>query len=183
MRGMRIAAPAALCLTAALAALAACDNGPSAVAPQQAAGTQMARAEAPALTPDGTRREDHRADPVPLLDGKPMWAPSRRASAEDSARRSFERNGTDFGARDVDDFVRKAHAFVERPPKGVETLKRANGDTLYYDARANIFAVADKDGAPRTMFKPDEGRAYWDEQRKRETARAERRARREDDAA
>ena len=53
-----------------------------------------------------------------------------QAEAEENAQRSFERNGEDFGARNVDDFVRKAHAFVESPPRGAETIKRANGDVL-----------------------------------------------------
>ena len=112
-----------------------------------------------------------------------MWSASRRYSAQESAERSFQRNGEAFGARDLDDFVRKAHAFVEHPPRGVETLKRQNGDTLFYDAKSNVFAVANKDGAPRTMFKPDEGKAYWEEQKQRETARAERRSRADDDEA
>ncbi len=42
---------------------------------------------------------------------------------------------------------------------------RANGDTLYYDPKSNVFAVVDKQGAPRTMFKPREGMAYWTEQK------------------
>jgi pyocin large subunit-like protein len=49
---------------------------------------------------------------------------------------------------------------VGHPPKGALTLTRKNGDTLFYDPKANVFAVANKDGAPRTMFKPDEGMAY-----------------------
>lgn len=175
---------------AAAALLAGCDNGPSAVASKQAAGTQMAYAERPG---DAVRRSeradeiDHRQDPVKLVDGKPVWAASRRYSAEDSAQRAFDRNGEAFGAKSLDDYVRKARAFVEQPPKGVETLTRANGDTLFYDAKANVFAVADKAGSPRTMFKPDEGPAYWQEQKDRETrrqtARAERRSERSDDDA
>jgi len=38
-----------------------------------------------------------------------------------------------------------------------------------------VFAVADKDGLPKTMFKPDEGAKYWQDQKdrdaRRETAR------------
>ena len=30
--------------------------------------------------------------------------------------------------------------------------------------RSNIFAVVTKDGAPRAMFKPQAGKAYWDQQ-------------------
>jgi hypothetical protein len=70
----------------------------------------------------------------------------------------------DFGAADVNDFVAKAHAFTTSPPKDALTLKRKNGDTLLYDAKRNVFAVVTKDGAPRTMFKPQSGKAYWDEQ-------------------
>lgn len=122
------------------------------------------------------RRDD---GPVKLVDGKPMWSSSRRGSAEENAQRSFERNGEAFGAHDLDGFVKKAHAFIDHPPKGVETLKRRNGDLLMYDAKSNVFAVANKDGAPRAMFKPDQGAAYWEEQKareaKRQSARSDRR--------
>ncbi len=165
-------------LSAAMVALAACDNGPSAVAPQ-AAGTQMAaapEANAPAAT---ASQVDHRKDPVKLVDGKPMWSASRKFSAQQNAERAFTRNGEAFGAGTLDQFVEKAHAFVEKPPKGTLTYVRGNGDKLFYDPKGNVFAVATKDGAPRTMFKPDEGRAYWDEQmtreEKRKTAQAARR--------
>jgi pyocin large subunit-like protein len=163
---------------AAVLALAACDNGPSAVAQQQAAGTQMAVAEAPRSTAGEadareTPRVDHREDPVKLVDGKPMWSASRRYSAEENARRAFERNGADFGAGSVDDFVKTAHAFVEKPPKGTLTMTRANGDRLFYDPKGNVFAVASKAGAPRTLFKPDDGAAYWEEVKAREAKRAQ----------
>ncbi|HEY8573432.1 hypothetical protein [Phenylobacterium sp.] len=185
MAGIRTALTIALGTTAALALLGACDNGPSAVAPQ-AAGTQMATADAAAPAAKGSRstQTDHRTDPVKLVDGKPIWAASRRASAEERARSAFERNGADFGAKNLDQYVRKAHAFVEHPPAGTQTLTRANGDMLFYDPKANVFAVANKDGAPRTMFKPDEGAAYWQKQKDsvaRQTARRSR-PRNEDDA-
>ena len=104
-----------------------------------------------------------------------MWSASRRYSAEENAQRAFARNGAAFGAATEEQFIRKAHDFVDHPPAGTLTLTRANGDTLYYDPRANVFAVAGKDGAPRTMFKPDDGMAYWqkqkDQESKRQTAR------------
>jgi pyocin large subunit-like protein len=181
MAGVRRALPWAAAASV-VALLVGCDNGPSAVAGKQAAGTQMASAQAPASRPgeaDGGSRVDHRKDPVTLLDGKPEWAASRRYSAEESAQHAYARNGEAFAAKGLEDYVRKAHAFVEHPPKGVETITRPNGDTLFYDAKNNVFAVADKAGAPRTMFKPDDGAAYWQEQKdreaKRQTARAERR--------
>ena len=169
------------CASAAVLALSACDNGPSAVAQQQAAGTQMA---VPQETPGEARREagvDHRNDPVEQVDGKPMWSASRRYSAQANAERAFERNGEAFGAKTLDQFVKKAHAFVEDPPRGTLTLTRTNGDTVFYDPKGNVFAIATKDGAPRTMFKPDEGMAYWEEVKAREARRNQsRQARRND---
>lgn len=167
MVGMKRALGLALGVSLA-ALLTGCDNGPSAVTGKQAAGSQMASAEAPPSPSTGPApKVDHRRDPVKLLDGKPEWAASRRYSADESAQRAFARNGEAFGAHSLDDYVRKARAFVEHPPKDAETLARPNGDTLYYDPRQNIFAVANKEGAPRTMFKPDDGAAYWQEQKDR----------------
>lgn len=184
MAGLKTALVVALGTTAFV--LGACDNGPSAVRAKQAAGTQMASADAPARTdPAGAARVDHREDPVKLLDGKPVWSASRKYSAEESAQRAFERNGEDFGARSLDAYVKKAHAFVEHPPAGTQTLTRANGDMLFYDPKANVFAVANKAGAPRTMFKPDDGAAYWQKQKDqlaRQTARAGKRRAADDEA-
>jgi hypothetical protein len=177
MAGTKAALVLALGISAGL--IAACDNGPSAVG-AQAAGTQMAAGSTPAAA---ASVEDHRKDAVALVDGKPAWAASRRRSADEAARAAFERNGEAFGAETLDAFVRKAHAFVDHPPKGTLTLTRANGDTLYYDPKGNVFAVADKAGAPRTMFKPDEGAAYWEKQKARESRRQARAKHREDEAA
>ena len=47
----------------------------------------------------------------------------------------------------------------------------------------NVFAVMSKAGAPRTMFKPDDGMAYWEQQKARETRRQANRRARDDDEA
>ncbi|MET3664184.1 hypothetical protein [Caulobacter sp. 1776] len=161
-----------------LAGLSACDSGASAVkAPK--AGERASAESTPATDTSGRdadgrdpRRSDPRDEPVKLVSGKPYWAANRTRSAEENAQRSFERNGQTFGAKSADDYVAKVHAFVSDPPKGAETLKRANGDLLIYDPKDNVFAVVSREGAPRTMFKPDEGAAYWDEQKAREARRA-----------
>jgi pyocin large subunit-like protein len=168
----RLPAAAALGLSVAAAlALTACDGGASAVkAPK--AGDVAAAQPASDLDPPsayastaGGRRTDPRDAPVPKVAGKPMWAASRTRTAQENAERGFERNGPAFAAADVDDYVRKAHAFVADPPAGAETLQRANGDTLIYDAKDNVFAVVTKAGAPRALFKPDDGAAYWARQK------------------
>jgi pyocin large subunit-like protein len=168
----------------ALLLVSACDNGPSAVAGRnRSQAAETASNEAPERSrPDeggASAPADHRTEAALKVDGQAMWSASKRYSAAEGAQHTFERNGEAFGARSVDEFVRKAHDFVTNPPSGVETLKRPNGDTLFYDRKGNVFAVANKDGLPKTMFKPDDGAAYWQEQKdrdaKRQTARAEHR--------
>lgn len=113
---------------------------------------------------------DETAAPAPARayeDGKPMWAANKRHSGDENAKYQFGKNGSDLGAGSEDDYVARAHAFIDSPPKGSLSLARSNGDTLYYDPKGNLFVVADKDGAPRTMFKPRQGMAYWTQQKDR----------------
>jgi len=115
--------------------------------------------------PASRRQDEARSEDTPLFHGKPMWAANKKHSAQENADYHFKRDGEALGATSQDDFLVKVHAFVDNPPKGVETLTRSNGDKLMYDAKANLFAVVDKDGAPRTLFKPRDGAAYWAQQK------------------
>jgi len=143
--------------------LSACDAGPSASkSAQTSASAPAASIAAPA---------DPRDAPVPLVAGKPMWAPNRKHTAQENADYQFAKNGKDFAAASEADYVAKAHAFVGSPPADVEKIERSNGDALLYDAKTNTFAVVTKDGAPRTMFKPRSGAAYWREQEARQEDR------------
>jgi len=158
-------------LVAGALALAACDGGASAVrAPKAGDRAAAVDTTAPPVAAE-TGRDDPREAPVRLVAGKPFWAANRTRTAEENAQRAFDRNGQAFGAATVDDYVAAAHRFTSTPPKGVETLKRANGDTLIYDPKGNVFAVVSKEGAPRALFKPDDGEAYWDVQKAREARR------------
>lgn len=152
----------ALSMGLAMILVAACER-PSAVA-QKEQGVTTSEPREFASTPS-PRSESRAQEPVRELDGKPIWSASRRGSAEENAQRAFDRNGEAFGAKNLDDFVRKAHAFVENPPAGTQRATRPNGDTLLYDPKGNVFAVVTKAGSPRTMFKPDDGPAYWEEQK------------------
>lgn len=150
----------ALSMGLTLMLVAACER-PSAVAQKDQASAPAERFAATETPRSGDRAQE----PVRELDGKPIWSASRRGTAEENAQRAFDRNGEAFGAKDLDDFVRKAHAFVESPPAGTQRVTRPNGDTLLYDPKGNVFAVVTKAGSPRTIFKPDDGAAYWEEQK------------------
>ncbi len=150
-------------VAASLLALAACDGGPSAVAKRDGAPQSGGESQRADSRYDGGGGSSKAEAPVKLAeDGRPVWAASKRGSAEEQAQKAFTRNGEAFGAGSLDAYVAKAHAFTADPPKGAQIITRRNGDKLIYDPRGNIFAVVTRDGAPRTMFKPDDGAAYWE---------------------
>jgi len=155
--------------TAALLALAlgACDNGGSAVETRDRTASEPV-ALSSAAAPDPAMEAAPEA--------KPPVTANRRETADAKVQRLFERNGAAFGARSADDYLAKVRAFTETTPKGTETVKRPNGDTLYYQASTNTFAVVDRNGVPRTMFKPDDGPAYWAQQKERAPTLGQRRA-------
>lgn len=101
----------------------------------------------------------------------PLWSKNRKYTADDNAHYHFTKHGAEFGAKTYADYMAIVHGFIHNPPPGTQTLKRSNGDTLYYDPKQNIFAVATKAGAPRTFFRPDNGVAYWQNQKQVESTR------------
>ena len=159
MRATTFAAVAALVLTSG------CGNGGSAVDTRDREAEVQATAGPGETVSASDGGSDASAAAPEAERGRPVWSEARNRTPEEGAQRSFERNGADFGAATVDAYIQQAHAFIADPPAGTETVQRRNGDTLYYHAGSNTFAVATRDGAPRTLFRPDEGADYWAEQR------------------
>jgi hypothetical protein len=149
---------------AAALALAACGGPPPATSSQ--GGQAQSNPSATSQASYDTGRAA-----VPDVNGKPMWAANRKHTAQENAQYQFAKNGDEFGARSEADYVTKVHAFIDSPPATAKTLDRNNGDRLIYDPRSNTFAVVSRDGAPRTMFKPRDGAAYWTQQQDRESKR------------
>jgi pyocin large subunit-like protein len=147
--------------------LAGCDSGGSAVETRD-----RATADPVALISAAAPESEMEVAPQ----AKPPVTANRRETADAKVQRLFERNGASFGAKSADDYLAKVRAFTEATPKGTETVKRPNGDTLYYQASTNTFAVVDRNGVPRTMFKPDDGPTYWAQQKERAPTFGQRRS-------
>ena len=147
--------------------LAGCDSGGSAVETRD-----RATSEPVALISAAAPESEMEVAPQ----AKPPVTANRRETADAKVQRLFERNGAAFGAKSADDYLTKVRAFTEETPRGTETVKRPNGDTLYYQASTNTFAVVDRNGVPRTMFKPDDGPAYWAQQKERAPTFGQRRS-------
>ncbi|WP_313101939.1 S-type pyocin family protein [Brevundimonas sp.] len=139
--------------------LAACDSGGSAVQTRERAAAE------PVALISAAAPESETVAAAP--EAKPPVTANRRETADAKVQRLYERNGAAFGAKSADDYLQKVRTFIEATPRGTETVKRPNGDTLYYQASTNTFAVVDRNGVPRTMFKPDDGPSYWAQQKER----------------
>lgn len=142
----------------AVLALTACDDGASAVE------TRDREAEAGAVQTAAAMDASEPAETVAKVEAAPITA-NRRETVDAKIQRLYERNGADFGARSAEDYLAKVTAFTRNPPSDADRAERPNGDVLLYQASTNTFAVVDRNGSARTMFKPREGAAYWAEQK------------------
>ncbi|WP_153077056.1 hypothetical protein [Paraburkholderia bonniea] len=85
-----------------------------------------------------------------------FWSSTKdKTSVENAYNHSTKHNDEFPGHQNSVQYVQAARDFVNNPPEGTFVKKRSNGDTLYYDPSTNTFAVKTKDGAPKTMFKPN----------------------------
>ena len=153
-----------------LLGLAACGNGGSAVESRERSGGAgpAALTAGPAPTAEaGTAAPDA---------ARTVVTANRRETVDAKIERLYARNGAAFGARSAQDYLARLTAFTAHPPRDADTVKRPNGDTLIYQASTNTFAVVARDGTPRTMFKPDDGAAYWAQQKERAPTFGRRRA-------
>jgi len=174
----------------ALALVASCDNGPSAVetrargeAPAQFEEvSNLSSAPADASTPFAAPQVADTGAPTARGDAL-LWSANKKYSSRQNAEYHFKRDGRDFGAATVDAYVARAHGFIRNPPSGTLTLRRRNGDRLFYHPASNTFVVATRTGAPRTMFKPRDGMAYWEKQKERESRPRSTRSRRSADSS
>lgn len=163
-----------LVLAAAVAALAGCGNGDSAVE------TRDRSAETPQAVLTSGPAHEAAAPAMTAAEAAPVLTANRRETVDAKTARLFERNGADFGAATPEAYLAKVQAFTQRPPSGTERVERPNGDVLLYQASTNTFAVVSRDGVAKTMFKPRDGAAYWAEQKARAPTFGQRSARSSD---
>jgi pyocin large subunit-like protein len=87
-------------------------------------------------------------------------ASNARFASERKLQDHFRRHGRPLGCSTAQQYLRKARALVSGGP-GIETHRRRDGDTLFYKAETNEFAVLSPTGIIRTYFAPDSGIKYW----------------------
>ena len=105
--------------------------------------------------------------PVPKFVPKariPIWTKGVPRSVSKNAYEHWVKHGGKFPQlKNALQYVQAANNFVRSPPAGT-LFKRRGRDVLLYHPASNIFAIRAPSGAPRTMFKPRRGIAYWRQQ-------------------
>ncbi|WP_246791931.1 hypothetical protein [Burkholderia perseverans] len=97
--------------------------------------------------------------------GSSFWSSTKKKTSVENAYEHSIKHGSEFPENaNAAQYVRSAQDFVNNPPPGTLIKNRPNGDVLYYDPSTNTFASKNKDGAPKTMFKPSAGIDYWSRQ-------------------
>ena len=76
----------------------------------------------------------------------------------------FARHGADFGAKNPDDYARKAWEFLQRAKtEGLPARVDDDGMLRIYDPKSGTFASYNADGTAKTFFKPG-SRDYFEHQ-------------------
>ena len=155
------------------------DDTPAATAPDTASDATSARAAEFAARDAEVAKQypplptGERAEITETKYGDwPLWSKTRKFSPAENSHNAFDKHGSEVGAKSYEDYMAMVHHFVHTPPKGTQSLTRANGDVLMFDAKSDVFAVTTKTGAPRTLFRPFDGAAYWQKQQSIEAAHA-----------
>jgi pyocin large subunit-like protein len=115
----------------------------------------------PPVAHEGTETRSGDANGVT---GSVVWSKGHDGAAQNAEHHWLKHGGEFPEFHSAGEYEAGALAFIRTPPRGTLTKHRSNGDTLFYDPDSNTFAVADRRGEPRTFFRPDSGRAYWERQ-------------------
>ncbi|MBR1375456.1 MAG: hypothetical protein IJ566_05185, partial [Cardiobacteriaceae bacterium] len=93
---------------------------------------------------------------------KGEWSKGRKNSPSDNAAHHFAKHGSEFPQyKTPEEYVKGANNFVKNPPKGT-LIKKEGDDTIYYHPQSNTYAVTNKKGEVKSMYKPTRGKAYFD---------------------
>jgi hypothetical protein len=93
-----------------------------------------------------------------------IWSATKNKSAVDNAFGHWSKHKGEFPElANSKQYVDAARSLAAKPPADA-FIKSRGADTLIYDKATNTFLVKGADGAPRTMFRPNDGINYWNKQ-------------------
>ncbi|MEL6926879.1 MAG: hypothetical protein AAFO94_22760, partial [Bacteroidota bacterium] len=90
------------------------------------------------------------------------WHKSRNLSPQENAKQKYAKHKGAFPElKSLQLYINAANQMIRKPPAGTREKKMSNGDKILYDERSNVITVSDKDGLPKTMFRPVDKLDYF----------------------
>lgn len=123
------------------------------------------RRQSDAFTPTPTLVPVQTSQPIaPTSSQAPLQTPKPITFRNESLlREHFDKHGKEMGFTDTKAYEQAAAAVVTNP-LSLHKLEAEDKDDVYYLESTNEFVIVSTDGYIRTYFKPDKGKAYFDQQ-------------------
>ena len=123
------------------------------------------RRQSDAFTPTPTLVPVQTSQPIaPTSSQAPLQTPKRITFRNESLlREHFDKHGKEMGFTDAKAYEQAAAAVITNP-LALHKLEAEDNDDVYYLESTNEFVIVSTDGYIRTYFKPDKGKAYFDQQ-------------------
>ena len=101
-----------------------------------------------------------------IINDKNVWSSTKKFTPQENAIIHWNKHKDEFPElKTPDEYINMVHTFINNPPKGTEVKVRGNGDKLFYHQESNVFIAINKDGIPKTMFKPSDKKEYFNAQK------------------
>ena len=101
-----------------------------------------------------------------IINDKNVWSSTKKLTPQENAIIHWNKHKDEFPElKTYGEYINMVHTFINNPPKGTEVKVRGNGDKLFYHQESNVFVAINKDGIPKTMFKPIDKKEYFDAQK------------------
>ncbi|MGN6293493.1 MAG: RHS repeat-associated core domain-containing protein [Chitinophagaceae bacterium] len=95
-----------------------------------------------------------------------LWTSTKKLNSVENAFEHFKKHKSEFPEfKNAKEYAEGAKDFLQNSPEGTLMKTRPNGDVLKYNPTTNTFGVMDAKGTPKTMFKPEDGMKYWQQQK------------------
>ncbi|MCK5884727.1 MAG: hypothetical protein KAG61_13635 [Bacteriovoracaceae bacterium] len=91
-----------------------------------------------------------------LPDQSIIWSGGSRRDPLYNAQHHFDKHGKEFPEfKSSLEYVKFTHEFMTNPPDGTLHHLRYDGDQYFYHPETETFGVMNRDGVPKTLFRPD----------------------------
>lgn len=91
-----------------------------------------------------------------LPDKSILWSGGPKRDPLYNAQHHFDKHGKEFPEfKSSLEYVKFTHEFMINPPDGTLHHVKYNGDQYFYHPETEIYGVMNRDGVPKTLFRPD----------------------------